>query len=175
MDPRGMRGVYVVEFAIIGLLLFTLLFGVLEFGRLYFTVNTLSEAARRGARLAAVCDIQDPVILRRAIFNTADDAGQSVLVGNLDTADLNLSYLDVFGAVVGSPASASGGFQNIRYVRLRIENFPFNFLIPGFNGLLTLPAFQSIVPRESLGGHAEGAQPYDQPSNVDPSVGVTPC
>ena len=33
IDRRRMGGVYVVEFAIIGLLLFTLLFGVLEMGR----------------------------------------------------------------------------------------------------------------------------------------------
>lgn len=48
MSRKRMRGVYVVEFAIIGLLLFTLLFGVLEMGRLYFTVGTLNEVVRRG-------------------------------------------------------------------------------------------------------------------------------
>ena len=54
MNPRGMRGVYVVEFAIIGLLLFTLLFGVLEFGRLYFTV-TPRLAREEVERLAKAC------------------------------------------------------------------------------------------------------------------------
>lgn len=50
MNRKHMRGVYVVEFAFIGLLVFVLLFGVLEMGRLYFTVNALDESARRGAR-----------------------------------------------------------------------------------------------------------------------------
>ncbi len=50
MNNKHMRGTYVVEFAFVGLLVFTLLFGVLEMGRLYFTVNALDEAARRGAR-----------------------------------------------------------------------------------------------------------------------------
>lgn len=58
MNRKYMRGTYTVEFAIVGLLVFTLLFGVVEMGRLYFTVNALDEAVRRGTRLAAVCDIK---------------------------------------------------------------------------------------------------------------------
>ncbi|MCY1267212.1 TadE-like protein [compost metagenome] len=160
------RGVYVVEFAVIGVLLFTLLFGVLEMGRLFFTVNALNETVRRGARLAAVCDISEPRILRRAIYNAADDAGASSLIANLDTADLSLDYLDENGALVASPGdtSGTGGFRAIRYVRLRVQNFTFTLLIPGF-GTITLPMFQSILPRESLGRHPE--------AGVIP--GITPC
>lgn len=164
MNIKRMRGVYVVEFAIIGLLLFTLLFGVLEMGRLYFTVNALSETVRRGARLAAVCDISDPIILRRAIFNAATDSGASSLIGNLATADLSLTYLDVNGATVASPndLTSVNGFRAIRYVQIRVANFNFNLLIPGFGGVFTLPAFRSTMPRESLGRHAEAGD-------------ITPC
>lgn len=49
MNVKGMRGLYTVEFAITSLVLFTVLFGVLEMGRLYFTVNALNETVRRGA------------------------------------------------------------------------------------------------------------------------------
>lgn len=167
MNRKRMGGVYVVEFAIIGLLLFTLLFGVLEMGRLYFTVNALDEVVRRGARLAAVCDISDPVILRRAIFNAADDAGASSLIGSLETADLSLVYLDENGVVVPSPGDLvnASGFSAIRFVQLRVENFPHELLIPGFGGVFTLPAFRSTIPRESLGRHAE--------EGVVPEI--TPC
>jgi len=166
INGRRMEGVYVVEFAIIGLLLFTLLFGVLEMGRLYFTVNSLDEVVRRGARLAAVCDISDPVILRRAIFNAADDAGASSLIGSLQTADLTLVYLDENGAVVPAGDLVNGsGFSAIRYVQLRVENFTHQLLIPGFGGVFTLPAFRSTIPRESLGRHAE--------AGVVPEI--TPC
>lgn len=167
MNARRMRGVYVVEFAIIGLLLFILLFAVLEFGRLYFTVNALNETVRRGARLAAVCDISDPVILRRAIYNAATDAGDSSLIGNLGTADLTLTYLDENGATVVSPDNlvSLNGFLAIRYVELRVENFTFDLMIPVVGGTITLPVFRSILPRESLGRHAE--------SGVSP--GITPC
>lgn len=164
---RQMRGVYVVEFAIIGLLLFILLFGVIEMGRLYFTVNALNETVRRGARLAAVCDISDPRILRRAIFNAADDSGASSLIGNLETADLTLTYLDGNGAVVAAPSdtSGAGGFRAIRYVQLRVENFTFDLMIPVLGQQITLPVFRATLPRESLGRHAE--------EGVVPEI--TPC
>lgn len=164
MNRQRMRGMYTVEFAIIGLLLFTLLFGVLEMGRLYFTVNALNEVVRRGARLAAVCDIRDMVILHRAIFNAATDSGPSDLIATLTPAHLTLSYMDENGATVTNP-------DDIGYVQMRVENFPFELLIPGFHGVFNLPTFRSTIPRESLGRHAEEPQPFDQP----PESGITPC
>ncbi|MDH4873840.1 TadE/TadG family type IV pilus assembly protein [Pseudomonas sp. BN515] len=167
MNARRMRGTYTVEFAITGLLLFVVLFGMLEMGRLFFTINALNETVRRGARLASVCDISDPVVLRRAIFNAATDSGASSLINQLDTADLSLVYLDQSGATVTSPTDTASvnGFRAIRYVELRLQNFTFNFLIPGFGGSITLPVFRSTMPRESLGRHAE----------VGVAPGITPC
>lgn len=169
MKAKAMRGVYVVEFAIVGLLLFVLLFGVLEMGRLYFTVNALDEVVRRGARLAAVCDIRDERILLRAIFNNIDDASASPLINSLETADLDLRYLDENGNEVLSPddLESATGFRAIRYVQLRVANFPFQLLIPGIPGGLTLPTFRSTIPRESLGRHAE--------EGVPPELEITPC
>ena len=141
MNKKNMQGLYVVEFAFVGLLMFILLFGVVEMGRVYFTVNALDEAARRGARLAAVCNISDPVVLRRAIFNAAGDAGTSQLITDLTTSNLILTYLDENGAVVANPSDTSGvtGFRAIRYVQLSLQNFVFNLFIPGFGVPITLP------------------------------------
>ena len=136
-------------------------------GGLSASDNVLSESVRRGARLAAVCNIQDPIILRRAMFNTAGNTGPSSLIASLTSANLNLIYLDANGAVVSSPNDLVGasGFAAIRYVQLQVTNFSFNLLIPGFRGVFILPTFRSTVPRESL-----GRQP-------DPAVtpGITPC
>ncbi|MGF6089370.1 TadE/TadG family type IV pilus assembly protein [Pseudomonas sp. 18173] len=164
MNRKHMRGTYTVEFAIVGLLMFTLLFGVVEMGRLYFTVNALDEAVRRGTRLAAVCNISDPVVLRRAIFNAATDAGTSQLIGNLATTNLTLSYLDVNGAVVTTPSDlvSANGFRAIRYVRLSLQSFVFNLFIPGFGVPITLPTFRATLPRESLGRHSGSGE-------------ITPC
>ena len=164
MNRKHMRGTYVVEFAIVGLLVFTVLFGVVEMGRLYITVNALDEAVRRGARLAAVCNISDPVVLRRAIFNAAGNAGNSQLIGNLATTNLTLSYLDANGALVANPAdtASANGFRAIRYVRLSLQNFVFNLFIPGFGVPITLPTFRATLPRESLGRHSDSGE-------------ITPC
>ncbi|WP_404394443.1 pilus assembly protein [Stutzerimonas chloritidismutans] len=166
MNARRMRGVYVVEFALVGLLLFILLFGVLELGRLFFTVNALNETVRRGAQLAAVCEIHEPRILRRAIFNEADDSAASSLIANLQTADLTLVYLDGNGSPIANPSTpGNAGFSAIRFVQLRVENFTFDSLIPGLSGAITLPPFSSTLPRESLGRHAE----------PDAVPEITPC
>lgn len=164
MNRKRMRGTYVVEFAIIGALIFTLLFGALEIGRLYFTINALDEVVRRGVRLASVCNISDPVVLRRAIFNAATDAGASQIITDLATTNLTLTYLDVNGAQVGNPADTSGsnGFRAIRYVQLSLQNFVFNLFIPGFGVPITLPVFRATLPRESLGRHSDSGE-------------ITPC
>ncbi|MNQ97074.1 TadE-like protein [compost metagenome] len=158
MDRKRMRGVYLVEFAIIGLLLFILLFGVLEMGRLFFTVNALNETVRRGARLAAVCDIQDPHVLHRALFNDAGDSSSSSLIANLQTSNLALAYFDEDGNTVTNPndLSSPSGFRAIRYVQLRVENFTFDLLIPVLGRNITFPVFRSTLPRESLGRSVEG-------------------
>ncbi|KJZ50524.1 TadE/TadG family type IV pilus assembly protein [Pseudomonas fluorescens] len=160
MNRKRMRGAYLVEFAFIGLLVFTLLFGVLEMGRLYFTVNALDEVVRRGTRLAAVCDIGDVVVLRRAIFNAAGDTGNSRLIGGLATTKLELTYLDVKGDLVANPTTS--GFRAIRYVRLSLPDYVFKLFIPGFGVSITLPTFQATLPRESLGRHSDSGE-------------ITPC
>lgn len=163
MKRQHMHGVYVVEFAVIGMLLFILLFGALEMGRLLFTVNTLDESVRRGARLAVVCNIQDPEILRKAVFaNTSNTV--STIIGNLDTADLVLRYFDQNGVEITDP-SPSGGFSRIRFVQVSIERFPFHLFIPVLGGDIFLQPFRAVLPRESLGRHAE--------QGVSPEI--TPC
>lgn len=51
---RENRGQSVVEFALVFPLLLVLLIGIAEFGRAWMTMNTLTSAAREGARLAVV-------------------------------------------------------------------------------------------------------------------------
>ncbi|WP_017905923.1 TadE/TadG family type IV pilus assembly protein [Pseudomonas asplenii] len=164
MNRQQMRGLYTVEFAIVGLLVFIVLFGVLEMGRLCFTVNSLDESVRRGARLAAVCNISDPVVLQRAIFNAAGNTGPSTLITNLNTTNLVLSYLDASGAVVANPndTTSTTGFRAIRYVQVSLSGYVFNLFIPGLGVAITLPTFRAILPREALGHHSESGE-------------VTPC
>ena len=48
------RGAAAVEFALIASILFMMLFGIIEFGRIFSEMEVLNSAAREGARVAAV-------------------------------------------------------------------------------------------------------------------------
>jgi Flp pilus assembly protein TadG len=52
----------VVEFALLAPVLFALLFGILDFGRAVFTYNTITNAAREGARWGIVRDTDGTLV-----------------------------------------------------------------------------------------------------------------
>jgi Flp pilus assembly protein TadG len=62
---RSQEGAAAVEFALIASILFMVLFGIIEFGRLFSELEVLNSAAREGARVAAVrgtgTDVADAV------------------------------------------------------------------------------------------------------------------
>lgn len=56
-NPRSLRseaGAAAVEFALIASVLFMLVFGIIEFGRIFSELEVMNSAAREGARAAAV-------------------------------------------------------------------------------------------------------------------------
>jgi len=141
------RGTTVVEFALVSVIFFTVLFGVIDLSRIYFDVAALDESTRRGARLAAVCPVDDPLIARTAVFEGA--GGRSTLVPGLGTEHISLQYLNANGDAVADPAGA--GYGSIRYVRVSIQNFQLQTFIPFVMQTIDLPAFQTTIPSESLG------------------------
>ena len=87
------RGVAAVEFAIIGMLLFTLMFGIIEFGRMFYVFNTVQEVTRRAAREAVVSDIYETnhPARRLALFGgNRLPAGAEITVDNI-----SIEYLKV--------------------------------------------------------------------------------
>jgi Flp pilus assembly protein TadG len=52
--PRRRRGAATVEFAVIAPVFFTLVFGMIEFGRMLMVEQVLTNAAREGARTAVL-------------------------------------------------------------------------------------------------------------------------
>lgn len=145
---RRQRGVALVEFAIVAAIALLMLFAVLEIARAIFVANALTEATRRGARVAAVCPLYDPAIAQVATFNAPGAGNTSPIVKQLDTTDFVLEYLDRTGTVIPDP---NGNFQQIRYVQIRVTNFEHELLIPFANVTFTMPEFATRLPRESLG------------------------
>lgn len=143
---KRQRGVTTVEFAIVGLLAMVLLFGVIEISYALFLWNSLTEAARRGARVAAVCPVNHPAVARVAIFGqpTGTNTTSPVLPG-LSTANVQVTYLEQDGT------TATTDYSNIYYVRVAITGYQYTLLIPTFLLTLTAPPFTTTLPSESLG------------------------
>jgi Flp pilus assembly protein TadG len=121
-------------------------FGIMEIGRALYVMNMLTEAARRGARMAAVCPVGDPKPASVAVFSSTGST--SPVVYGLTTANIVVEYLDVSGNPI---ANAAANFTAIRYVRTRIVNFTISLLIPTIMPTLPMNGFSATLPRESLG------------------------
>ena len=145
------RGTTTVEFAIIGAVALLVMLGVMEMARMMFVVNALGESTRRGARMAAVCPVNDPQIAQTAIFNAAGGTA-SPLIRGLTTANIQLEYLTDLGTpipIAGVPTQAV--FATIKYVRVQVINFNHDFILPIPIGPFAMPALPVTLPSESLG------------------------
>jgi len=149
-STRKQKGLSTVEFALVAAVLFIMIFAVIEVARAFFVASTLDEATRRGARMAAVCPINDPAITQAAAFDNA-------VVPNLDASDIVVDYLDSSGTVIGDPADPAG-FRQIRFVQVRVVGFQHQMIIPFATSLAVffMPEFSAVLPRESLGVPREG-------------------
>jgi TadE-like protein len=150
------RGITTVETAVVGLLAMITLFGVIEVARAFFVLNSLEEATRRGARVAAVCQVNDPAISEIAILNPSGGGASSNIVAGLTTGNIAVEYLDQAGNVLGDPI---GSYGLIWFVRVRIVNFTHVLLIPLFVTNFTMPSFATTLPAESLGVWPGGYSP----------------
>ena len=129
---NSQSGVAAVEFALVAMILFSLLLGIMEFGRLMFTWNSAVEATRRGARLAVVCDMNVAAI-------------KTSMQKFLPIANVN----DI---VVSYTPSGCTGAANCQSVTVSISpNAPaFHYIFPFINESWRIPTFSTTLTRESL-------------------------
>jgi Flp pilus assembly protein TadG len=119
-----------VEFAIVCAVLFSLLIGIMEFGRLLFYWNSAAEATRLGARLAVVCSKDDTDIkarMRRMISIVPEDKISIVY---------SPSLCDVYTCRSVTVSIASG--VTVKTV------------IPFVPISVSIPPFSTHLPRESM-------------------------
>ncbi|MGH8596018.1 MAG: TadE/TadG family type IV pilus assembly protein [Gammaproteobacteria bacterium] len=145
---RGQKGVYSVEFAIVGAVFFLVLFGVIEIARALFVWNTIAEATRRGARVAAVCNPTNNTFVGQvAVFNAPGGGSASPVLNGLTTGNVSVQYLNA-GGTPGAVGAA------IEYVRVSITGYTHQLIIPFLPASvtnLTVPSFSTTLPAESLG------------------------
>jgi Flp pilus assembly protein TadG len=135
---RPQRGLAAVEFAMVASLLFTLLFGVIEMGRLLWTWNAAVEATRHGARLAAVCD-QNASRIKAAMVERLPALSASQIV---------ITYLNPPAADNTCTAT------DCKAVRVSLRDATHQTLIPLVPLNLALPAFATTQRKESMNSTA---------------------
>ena len=173
---RLQKGAAMVEFAIIALLFFMVLFAAIETGRWMFNWNTLVEATRRGARIATVCPLGHPYIKVATVFgDTAfpNAAQNSPILNGLSTSQVSITYYKIVETSTGSgigdylnnpvcssnlaiaPACSSISAINASYIKLVAVSISYNhrFIAPVIGGILgniIAPTFSTLMPVESL-------------------------
>lgn len=147
MTPRGKAkiarqgGAAAVEFALVCLVFFTLLIGIMEMGRLLFYWNAAAEATRWGARLAVVCDFNDSIIKDK----------MRVMLPLLKTSDIAVTYEPATCASDAATARASCQSVTVEIMPTAVVKT----FIPTLAMSLSLPPFITTLPRESMDSAAE--------------------
>jgi len=157
---KSERGAAVAEFAVASLFFFTLLIGIIEFGRLLYTHNALTDAARRGARYAtlhqqsAACVRNIVIYGEKHVDNKCEPTGPP-LVNGLTAQGVNIA-VTYAGADTDNdptdetPIDTSYG-TNLGTATVAIENFKFTLGIPLLNLTITMPNYRTTLSAESAG------------------------
>ncbi|MCE3262189.1 MAG: pilus assembly protein TadE [Pseudoduganella sp.] len=154
------RGAAIVEFALICMLFFTLVLGIIELGRMLYLYNTMQEVTRRGAREAVIRWVSDaPAIKTMALF------GGTTLPAapELTTSNISIKYLNAAGnEVTNTPLDAGDNMSAcndalrtndcIYSVSVSLENVTFVPLVSLFGMLnIAMPTTKVVMYAESLG------------------------
>lgn len=136
-SQAAQSGATVVEFAIVAVVFFALLLGIMDFGRMLFTWNAAAEATRWGARAAVVCDKLTPDQIRGRMRN---------ILPQLTDANIVINYYDPAGVINNACDKAS-----CKAVEVSLTGFTFDPISPFMPfGLVTVPDFRTYLPRESM-------------------------
>jgi hypothetical protein len=154
------RGVATVEFALVAMIFFTLLFGVLEFARMLYVFNSVQEVTRRAAREASVRWIDDGAAVKQlALFGGSELPGGAAVNGAAITSDSRRFAGNTVTTTPTSPAdnlSACGDALRvdscIYSVRVSVSGVTYTPLLSLFGFLnVPLPPSQVTMHAESMG------------------------
>ncbi|HKG60241.1 MAG TPA: TadE family protein [Pyrinomonadaceae bacterium] len=133
----GERGTTMVEFAIALMIFLTAMFAVMEFGRALWVHNALTDAARRGARYAALHSSADSAGVKNVVVYGDPAGGTQSVVPNLTTANVTVTYSD-FALNKGTATVSVTGYQ-------------FQFIIPIIGTTITMPSYTTTLTGENAG------------------------
>lgn len=159
---KRQRGTTMAEFAIVAGVFFMIVFGIIEFGRLLYTHNALTDAARRGARYAALHEEADKACVKNVVVygETHVDltqpktcpalAGATPLISRLGTTNVVVTYEGADAD--NNPATPPTDYgMNLGTVTVSITNYTFNLSIPFYRQTLTMPTYTTTLTAEAAG------------------------
>jgi hypothetical protein len=156
---KGERGAAVAEFAVACLFFFTVLIGIIEFGRLLYTHNALTDAARRGARYASVHSQDEACVQNVVIYGekhldaNCEPTGPPLINGlKAQGVKINVTYLGADTDNIEEEEPIDTGYgTNLGTATVAIENFNFTLGIPLLNLTITMPDYRTTMTAESAG------------------------
>lgn len=157
LQRNGEKGTTMAEFAIISVVFFMIIFGIIEFGRLFYIHNALTDAARRGARYAALHKEADISCVKNIVVygethvnsNTCAPSG-SPLINGLTTTNVSVTY-EGADADNDPDTDPTDYGMNLGTVTVEISNYSFNLSIPFARRTLTMPHYVTTLTAESAG------------------------
>jgi len=156
-------GSTMAEMTIIAGVFFMMVIGIIEFGRLLYTHNALTDATRRGARYAIVHPGNAPCVASVVVYGETNIDPTSngcpgtgpALISGLTTANVKVHWE---GADLDNdPTTPPTGFgMNIGSATVSIgaeDATPYQFTlgIPFFRQTLTMPKYSTTMTAESAG------------------------
>jgi Flp pilus assembly protein TadG len=135
-----------VEFALVAIVFFMLLIGIVEMGRVLFTWNAAAEATRYGARVAVVCDPGDKAAILSRMQQimpslTTDNVAVTYLPNSCNAASCQQVSVSIQGLLV-SPLIPRPPQKDLPY-----KKTPWIF---------SVPPFTTTLPRESMLNEIDG-------------------
>jgi Flp pilus assembly protein TadG len=137
-SKTGERGSTLLEFAIGATVFLTVMFGVIEFGRLLWTHNALTDATRRGARYAINHPSTDSDAVKNVVVYGDPAGGTQPVVENLTKNSNVVVQYSNFGVGQGT-------------VTVSIVNYQFQFVVPIVGTTIQLPGYSTTLTGENAG------------------------
>lgn len=143
-NRKGERGAALLEFSLAATVFLVVIFGTLEFGRLLWSHNALTDATRRAARYAVTrTKSNDPAsaaqkaIKNVAVYGNPEGTGNA-LVDGLKPDQVLVTFSNDYGLGAGS-------------VSVEVDKYEFQFVVPLLGTKMQMPAYRTALTSESAG------------------------
>jgi Flp pilus assembly protein TadG len=151
------KGTTMAEFAIISVVFFMIIFAIIEFGRLFYIHNALTDAARRGARYGALHQQADLLCVQRVVVYGESQvnpltcaATGSPLINGLTESNVTVAYEGADAD--NNPATPPTDYgMNLGTVSVTIHDYTFRLAIPFVPKTMTMPSYITTLTAESAG------------------------